>query len=379
MDASMTDAIKLFLVEDDPLVQQAIVCVAEDIAEIECFASAESCQQRLQTQQPQLILLDIGLPGMDGYSFCRLLKDDAATSNVPVIFVSGHDSLEERLAGYDAGAADFIAKPFDPQELLRKIRVAVHLRAERQSLEEQVSSAEQLTSLALASMDEAGIVLQFTGKLIGWNSAGEIAEGLLELIHRFGVSGAVQVRIGDVALTQSPQGSNLPLEVSILDHLKTMERIFEFRNRGVYNFDHVTIMISNMPLTDPDLCGRIRDNLAIAAQGVDARLAALENEEARQRSQQGLLNTLNALKRSLLQFSAAHESHRLRTTGLAFELEEDLARAFVHLGLTTGQERELEELIRARIGELTQIVDQGDELQEILARLLQELEASSSH
>ena len=374
----MTNPAKLFVVEDDPLMQQAIICIAEELASIECFDSAESCQARLAQDKPDLLLLDIGLPGMDGYAFCKLLKEDSATHDLPVIFVSGHDSMEERLAGYDAGAEDFIAKPFEPQELLRKIRVALQLRAERLSLQEQLSSAEQLTSLALASMDEAGIVLQYTGKLIAWNSAAEIAEGLLELARRLGVSGAVQVRIGNTTLTQSAEGTNLPLEVSILDHLKSMERIFEFRNRGVYNFDHVTIMISDMPVNDPDLCGRIRDNLAIAAQGTDARLAALETEDARARSQQGLLNTLATLKRSLVQFSEAHESHRLRTSGLAFELEEDLAKAFVHLGLTTGQERELEELIGSRIGELTQILDQGAELQEVLTRLLHELEGLSS-
>ena len=368
---------KLFVVEDDPLLQQAIVCVAEEAGEIECFGSAEACQARLATQMPDLLLLDIGLPGMDGYAFCKLLKEDAATRALPVIFISGHDSIEERLAGYDAGAEDFIVKPFAPPELLRKVRVALQLHAERRALEEQLSSAEQLTSLALASMDEAGIVLQFTGKLIGWESGAEIAEGLLELARRLGVSAAVQVRLGSSKLTQSAQGRDLPLEVSILDHLQTKERIFEFGNRGVYNFDHVTIMISDMPLAEPDVCGRIRDNLAIAAQGADARLAALESQEARARSQQGLINTLNALKHTLMQFREAHEAHRLRTSGLAFELEEDMAKSFVHLGLTTGQERELEELIGSRIGELTQIVDQGEELQGILTRLLRELEGLS--
>ncbi len=374
----MSENIKLFVVEDDPLVQQAIVCVAEELASIECFDSAEACQARLAQALPDLLLLDIGLPGMDGLSFCRQLKEDAAGRDLPVIFVSGHDSMDERLDCYDAGAEDFIAKPFSPPELLQKIRVALRIRSEKLALKEQLASAEQLTNLALASMDEAGIVLQFTGKLIGWDSPADIAQGLVDLAKRFGINVAVQVRIGASTLTQSAEGTNLPLEVSILDHVKTMERIFEFHNRSVYNFDHVTIMVSNMPLAEPDVCGRIRDNLAIAAQSTDARLAALESEAARARSQQGLLTTLAALQRTLQQFSTAHEAHRLRTSGLAFELEEDLAKAFVHLGLTTGQEHHLEELVASRIGELTQILDQGEELQTILAKLLQELEGLSS-
>ena len=64
-------------------------------------------------RQPDVILLDVMMPGIDGYEVCRRLKADEETRLVPVVFLTGLDSREARLKGLDAGAADFLNKPFD--------------------------------------------------------------------------------------------------------------------------------------------------------------------------------------------------------------------------------------------------------------------------
>ncbi len=81
---------------------------------------------RAVAQQPDLILLDVGLPSMDGYTVCRLLKADPLTEHIPVIFLTVAADLESRLKGFAAGGVDYIAKPFAAQEVLA--RVGVHLR-----------------------------------------------------------------------------------------------------------------------------------------------------------------------------------------------------------------------------------------------------------
>jgi CheY-like chemotaxis protein len=79
---------------------------------------------------PQAILLDVAMPGMDGYAVCRQLKAEPLTAAVPVLFLSAMASVEERLQGYAAGGADFIGKPFSAEEVLT--RLFVHLRMARQ-------------------------------------------------------------------------------------------------------------------------------------------------------------------------------------------------------------------------------------------------------
>ncbi len=363
----------IFIVEDDPTTQEVMGAQLNGIARSEGFLSAEECHRRLSEQVPDLILLDIELPGMDGHAFCRLIKEDPETRHVPVIFVSSHDTPDERLASYDVGGHDFIIKPFDPKELLKKVEVALRLVGERKDYRQQLSSADELTSLVLASMDEAGIVLQFMSKLIGYQNYQEIAQGFLELLGRIGINGAVQVRVGKREVTVGKEGWNVPLEVSVCNHLKTLDRIFEFKRRVAFNYEHVTVLIHEMP-NDDAACGRIRDNVTIAAQAADSRLAALTVAEARDTERMLLLETLEALSGTFVGFRNSHEQQRLISSELVFDIERDLAKAFCHLGLSVSQERFLEDMLKSRLSELLVLVDKSDELEEILSGLIERLD-----
>ncbi|RQO61092.1 DNA-binding response regulator [Paucibacter sp. KBW04] len=101
--------------------------------------SGQAGLQRAQALQPDLVLLDIGLPDMDGYALCRLLKSDPLTRSIPVLFLSAHNAPERRIQGLSLGAVDFIAKPFHPEEVLA--RVHVHLRLAAQIRQPKASEA----------------------------------------------------------------------------------------------------------------------------------------------------------------------------------------------------------------------------------------------
>ena len=76
---------------------------------------ADNAQQGIETaieEQPDLILLDVMMPGIDGYEACKRLKDDNRTSAIPIIFVSAKDLASEKITGLKLGAIDYIAKPF---------------------------------------------------------------------------------------------------------------------------------------------------------------------------------------------------------------------------------------------------------------------------
>jgi diguanylate cyclase (GGDEF)-like protein len=93
--------------------------------------SAYSGQEGLAAARkftPDLILLDVDLPDIHGLELCRELKADAATANIPVIFLAGAVSPDDRIYGPEVGAADFISKPFNPAELRARIRGALRTR-----------------------------------------------------------------------------------------------------------------------------------------------------------------------------------------------------------------------------------------------------------
>jgi CheY-like chemotaxis protein len=369
----MSNGFKVFAIDDDPLVLEILGEILQPEYVLEIFESAESCFEQLDKGKPDMFLLDVGLPGMDGYTFCRQLKDDTRTWDTPITFVSSHDTIEARLQGYDAGGDDFIVKPFAPAEMLRKIKVAQQIIKSKRSIQEQAEASEYLSSLALASMDEGGLVLQFMSKLIGWNSAEEIAAGLLELMQRYKLDGVIQTRSNQGSLTLSKAGANLPLETSVINHVRNMGRIFEFHSRSVHNFERVSLMVNNMPLNDPEFCGRLRDNLSVAAQGADSRLQAIETEEANRRNQAGILDVLASVRETISAMQQAHVQDRAASNALMLALDKDLENSFIHLGMTDNQERRMENLVGDFMKKLVELLDRGEETQEAMQQLGQKL------
>lgn len=103
--------------------------------------------------QPQVILLDVMMPGMDGYEVCRLLKQDPATTAIPVIMLTSKTETLDRIKGLEIGAADYIMKPFDQGELLARIATQVKLKnlydelQEKNRMLEELSKKDGLTNL----------------------------------------------------------------------------------------------------------------------------------------------------------------------------------------------------------------------------------------
>ena len=79
-------------------------------------------------QPPKLILLDVKMPEMDGFEVCRRLKQDARTREIPIIFVSALQDVQDRVLGFEAGGVDFISKPFQEEEILARVRTHMNLR-----------------------------------------------------------------------------------------------------------------------------------------------------------------------------------------------------------------------------------------------------------
>ena len=90
--------------------------------------SGEQCLEKIHQFEPDVILLDIMMPGIDGYETCRRIKADPRSELTQVILVSARSSIESRLKGYEVGADDYVAKPFDNDEFLAKIKVQLRLK-----------------------------------------------------------------------------------------------------------------------------------------------------------------------------------------------------------------------------------------------------------
>ncbi|MFZ2855492.1 MAG: response regulator [Rhodocyclaceae bacterium] len=118
----------------------------------------ESALHQVRTDPPDLILLDINMPGMNGYETCRRLKADAETSAIPVIFISGEGGVVNKLQAFASGGVDFIVKPHENEEVLARVRTHLALRSLQKYLEARVG--ERTAELEAANAELARQIVE---------------------------------------------------------------------------------------------------------------------------------------------------------------------------------------------------------------------------
>jgi two-component system, NtrC family, sensor kinase len=124
---------------------------------------------------PDLILLDIVMPDMDGYEICRRLKENAATDKIPVIFISAMDKMFDEIKGFESGAVDYIIKPLQMPVLKSRIDTHVQLKIHRDQLERMVSDRVKEINSLLSAIKTILIGVSTDKKITHWNSEAETA------------------------------------------------------------------------------------------------------------------------------------------------------------------------------------------------------------
>ncbi|MCC3433953.1 MAG: hybrid sensor histidine kinase/response regulator [Microcoleus sp. PH2017_05_CCC_O_A] len=125
----------ILIVDDIPAnIQLLSQVLIEHGYKVRKLISGERALKAVELQVPDLILLDIKMPGMDGYEVCRQLKASEATCAIPVIFISALDDVFDKVKGFEAGGADYIIKPFEPVEVLARVSAQLKMQRLQQQL-----------------------------------------------------------------------------------------------------------------------------------------------------------------------------------------------------------------------------------------------------
>ena len=113
---------RILVADDDPVIVRLLqVNFRLEGYEVDTAAHGEEALKKARETNPDLILLDVMMPGLDGWEVCRQLKEDPSTSEIPVIFLSARAQEEDRRKGHSLGVVDYVTKPFDPGELVTLI------------------------------------------------------------------------------------------------------------------------------------------------------------------------------------------------------------------------------------------------------------------
>lgn len=155
MSAPDTPVLKTVLAVDDTPENLAVVnALLRGLYKVKVSSSGEHALAIAAAAVPDLILLDIMMPGLDGYEVCHRLKADPATRDIPVIFLTAKSDEEGEQRGFDLGAVDYITKPISPPLLLARVKAQLSLKEARDALERRNAEDKQRFELAMAQQME---------------------------------------------------------------------------------------------------------------------------------------------------------------------------------------------------------------------------------
>lgn len=362
------------LVIDDESGLRALVLASlgEDYRVIEA-ADGNAALAAAAHETPDLILLDIKMPGPSGYEVCMKLKAAEATRPVPVIFLSAFSQIDDRLAAYEAGAEDFLAKPFDPDELRDKVVVTLRNVAERERLAAAAKSAQATAMTAMSAAGELGVVMEFLRRSFACESHEQLADAVVEATASYGLTASVQIRGAAATVTRNVRGAASPLETSILATLGATDRIASLGQRVAISYPRVTIMVVDLPIADGERAGRLRDDLAWLAEATETRVQAMDNELT-VRKQRAALERLVARTRAAVEgMERRHSSQSTEAIVVMNRMIESMEGTFYRLGLSEAQETAVSQTLRLAVFDVHELLRRGLDTETHLRAIAAEL------
>lgn len=287
--------LKILSVDDEPTNQQVVKEILDDDYEVKLVHTGEECLEKVNEFSPDLILLDINMPGINGYETCERLKQDANTQLIPVIILSALSTTEEKLKGYEVGAEDYIPKPFGHDDLLNKIkkclnqneinRKIVHVEKinnekETEELLNELQNSRIIAMDAMRYTGDLGTVVKFYEESAECKDFDQLFSTVFKATRALDINCSMQIRDGCDVFNKSSYGEMSAMEESVINVSKDKGRFFDFKNRTIMNYNNSSILVKNMPLDDDKKYGIMKDILGALGNGAEERVRTIVLERA---------------------------------------------------------------------------------------------------
>lgn len=171
----------ILIIDDTPANLDVISDTLTDAGfEVAIARTGERALKQLQHQLPDLILLDVMMPGISGFEVCRQLKADARTQDIPILFMTALSDTGNKVKGFELGAVDYITKPFQEVEVLARVRTHLQLRKLARTLEQQVVQRTAALTKALEELQSSQMQLVQSEKM---SALGNLVAGVAHEIN----------------------------------------------------------------------------------------------------------------------------------------------------------------------------------------------------
>ena len=241
------------IVEPDAIEREILTGILEG-HRLNFFTSSQELFNSLSEFDPTLIIMESQFGDEDGYQVCRTIKEKYSEFETSVLFLSHDVSVDERLQGLEAGADDYLTKPYNVIEFATKIEAAKERITMRAELRAQLSVASSQAQQALSAQSEMGCVLQSVSAMNEATDYAQVCDGLFICMGHFGLKCTVHFdNNGEDNFASTPGRHVTPIEQEIIKMVPEKERVWQRDKRAVFNFPNTSLLVLNMPTDEEKL------------------------------------------------------------------------------------------------------------------------------
>lgn len=357
---------RILCVDDETIILEFMSELLMGSYEVRGVASGKACLELVKEWVPDLVLLDVVMPEMSGLDVCRQLKR-AETSSLPVIFVSAAASEKERLAGFEAGGQDYIAKPFNEEELLIKVRNTLDTR-------KRIDALEMGTVASRKQASEMHIALQFMSESFSPSTPQEMADLLLSSVASLGLEANLNISSKQGEEYFSLAGEVGPLERSVFEYVNSHDDLAVTGARTLVQQDNIRLLVTNMPTDDPARNGRLKGHLNMMCGGARSRIRALDIELGLEQQRKVLSAVMQSSHQALIELVKRHQLREEEGKRVMDDLCLDVQHAYLSLGMEMDQEEALNQKLNASRNKLAQLFHDAEELDDLFSTLMDDIQ-----
>jgi len=229
---------------------------------------------------PDIILLDIEMPGMSGYDVCKTIKQSQNTQDIPVMFLSSKIELSDRVKGYSVGASDYITKPFNAEELIARIKVLYEYRQKCAKLKLDIEKANKTAEIAMTESGDMGRIMRYVGQSYHANNFQSLSEYFFTFFAPLNLDVVVVFWYQSKGIFYSQQSGVCPLEQELLEQHRHAQRFVDIGSSTIINYPKVSLLIKNMPVDNDALYGRYKDLFPHILEVTNEKVVTMERSES---------------------------------------------------------------------------------------------------
>jgi CheY-like chemotaxis protein len=362
----------ILCVDDEPINLIIMEELLRDSYALNTVKSGEGCLEQVGLQKPDLILLDVNMPKMDGLETCGRLKADTDTADIPIIFVSALASHEELMAGYEAGGDDYITKPFSEEILQKKVQIVLASQQRKRELEQISDRAVEALRDNLTNTEMLGMVVQFLHRCQRTDDVDELVNNVFDCLREFELESSLLIQAEPENRVWFSDGIDRPMENQILESLRGQDRVLSFGTRLAINSDHVTLLVRKLP-SDQEQIENLRQQLVIMIEGLDTRLHAMQAEILFDSRRELLAQVLESTRDKLGEIDEKHKRQTLVASEIATKMGNELERSMQQLDLTEQQQKALLRIVDSSVSKIKSVDDEDCKLEQLFDVIIDDL------